>query len=142
MYEEIYLPPQDIRSVAVIGTGSVGASWTALFLASEMGVVAYDPVEGAVAQVCNFVNKAWPALRKLGIARTETAPLDLIRFAGSAAEAARSADLIQENVPENPELKARRDEDIFPGQGAPLWPPEMAFFRRSVQRRPMRQQRC
>ena len=107
MYEEIYLPPQDIRSVAVIGTGSVGASWTALFLAHGLAVIAQNPSEGAERRIRAFVTGAWPALRKLGIARTETAPLDLIRFAGSAAEAARSADLIQENVPENPELKAR-----------------------------------
>lgn len=102
-----YLRPQDIRRVAVIGTGSVGASWAALFLAHGMEVVAHDPAPGAEAFSRDFVAKAWPALRELGIAKTVQAPLEHMSFVASAGEAARAADLVQENVPEKPELKAR-----------------------------------
>ena len=102
-----YLRPQDIRRVAVIGTGSVGARWAALFLAHGMEVVAHDPAPGAEAFSRDFVAKAWPALRELGIAKTVQAPLEHMSFVASAGEAARAADLVQENVPEKPELKAR-----------------------------------
>lgn len=112
MPAETYLRPEDIRSVAVIGTGSVGASWACLFLANGMSVVAHDPAPGAEARARDFVTNAWPALRELGIATVDVAPLHAMHFVGSAAEAAKSADLIQENIPERPELKARLLREI------------------------------
>jgi carnitine 3-dehydrogenase len=102
-----YVRPQDVRTVAVIGTGSVGASWAALFLAKGMEVIAHDPSEGAEAFARDFVVKAWPALRELGLASEERPPVESLRFVATAAEAARSADIVQENVPEKPDLKAR-----------------------------------
>lgn len=100
------LAMQDVHVVAVIGAGSVGAGWAALFLAHDMQVVAFDPSPSAEAFARNFVAEAWPALRRLGVAKADDAPLHNMRFVASAAEAARSADLIQENVLEKPELKA------------------------------------
>lgn len=107
MSKKTYLRPQDIRSVAVLGIGSVGASWAALFLAHGMSVVAHDLSTGAEALARSFINDAWPALVELGIARTAVPDLNRLRFVDSAAEAARAADLVQENVPEKAELKAR-----------------------------------
>ncbi|MCK9512684.1 MAG: 3-hydroxyacyl-CoA dehydrogenase NAD-binding domain-containing protein [Pigmentiphaga sp.] len=101
-----YPDPSAIRTVAVLGVGSVGASWTALFLARGWQVLAHDPGPGAEARARQFVADAWPALRQLGVARTETPPQEALRFVASAAEAATGADVIQENVPEKPELKA------------------------------------
>jgi len=107
MPAETILRPEDIGSVAVIGTGSVGASWASLFLAHGMTVVAHDPAPGAEERARDFVAKAWPALLDLGVAKTDRPALQALRFVASAAEAARSADLIQENIPEKPDLKAR-----------------------------------
>ena len=107
MPQETYLRPQEIRSVAVIGTGSVGASWAALFLAHDMEVVAYDPSADAEERARRFIVDAWPALVDLKIATTSAVPLDKMRFVDSPAAAARAADLVQENTPEKPELKAR-----------------------------------
>ena len=58
-----------IRRVAVVGTGTIGASWTALFLARGMDVVAVDPNPGAEAKLRHFVDQAWRALALLGISR-------------------------------------------------------------------------
>jgi len=102
-----YLPPDQLRRVAVIGTGSVGASWIALFLAHGMAVVAHDPASGAEAFARDHVNQAWPALVELGLARVSQPPQGDLSFVDSVAEAARLADVIQENVPERPELKDR-----------------------------------
>jgi carnitine 3-dehydrogenase len=107
-----YKRPGDLRQVAVIGTGSVGASWAALFLAHGIKVVAHDPAPGAEAFAREYIAKAWPALVELGFARETSAPLADLRFVSSAAEAVRQADLIQENVPEKPDLKARVLQEI------------------------------
>jgi carnitine 3-dehydrogenase len=107
MPTETYPRPQEIRSVAVIGTGSVGASWAALFLAHDIAVIAHDPSPGAEQRARDFVTDAWPALVDLSVAQVQTPPLDKLRFVATAAEAARAADLVQENTPEKPELKAR-----------------------------------
>jgi len=107
MSKETYLRPQDIRSVAVIGTGSVGASWAALFLAHDMSVIAHDPSSGAESLARRFITDAWPALVELGIASSASPDFGKLRFVGSAGEAALAADLVQENVPEKTDLKAR-----------------------------------
>lgn len=36
----------DFQNVAILGTGVIGASWTALFLASGRNVAVSDPAEG------------------------------------------------------------------------------------------------
>jgi carnitine 3-dehydrogenase len=106
MPSETYLSPKDVRSVAVIGTGAVGASWASLFLAHGMAVVAFDPSPGAEERARAFVTAAWPSLRELGFAQTEVPPLDRLRFVPSATEATKAADVVQENAPEKPGLKS------------------------------------
>ena len=112
MTTESYLAPKDVRSVAVIGVGAVGANWAALFLARGMSVVAYDHADGAEGRARNLISAAWPSLCALGIAKSDTPPLQNLRFVGSPAEAARAADVVQENVPEQPVLKAAVLEEL------------------------------
>src|SRR5260221_14450135 len=56
-----------IRRIAIIGTGVIGASWTALFLARGLQVVATDVAPNAEAALRKFVETAWPALKRLGL---------------------------------------------------------------------------
>ena len=56
-----------IRRIAIIGTGVIGASWTALFLAKGLQVVATDIAPNAEAALRKFVKTAWPALERLGL---------------------------------------------------------------------------
>lgn len=105
MTDVIYKQPEQIRSVGVLGTGAVGASWIALFLAHGLDVVAYDPSPAAPQRVHDFVTNAWPALRELGRTALASAPLERIRFVATPAEAARQADIIQENCPEHLDVK-------------------------------------
>ncbi|MBS0340656.1 MAG: hypothetical protein JSS56_09015, partial [Proteobacteria bacterium] len=107
MPKESYLRPEEIRTVAVIGTGSVGASWAALFLAHDMAVVAHDPGPNAESVTRSFITNAWPALVELGVAKMAMPPLEKLTFVDTPAAATRAADLVQENIPEKPELKAR-----------------------------------
>ena len=61
---------KSIRRIAIIGTGVIGASWTALFLAKGLQVVATDIAPGAEAALKKFVETAWPALERLGLRRS------------------------------------------------------------------------
>src|SRR5580704_2056568 len=56
-----------IRRIAIIGTGVIGASWSSLFLAKGLQVVATDIAPNAEAALRKFVETAWPALKRLGL---------------------------------------------------------------------------
>ena len=56
-----------ISRVAIIGTGVIGASWTAFFLAKGLDVVATDVAPNAEAALDDFIRTAWPALESLGL---------------------------------------------------------------------------
>lgn len=99
------IAPETIRTIAVVGTGSVGASWASLFLAKGIRVQAYDKHPEAIQRTTEFIKAAWPALHSLGITSLAEPALHLITFSDSIQEAVRGADLIQENVYEDLELK-------------------------------------
>jgi 3-hydroxyacyl-CoA dehydrogenase len=56
----------DIRHVAVIGTGTIGASWAAYYLSRGPSVAASDPAPRAETRLRRFVVASWPALVRLG----------------------------------------------------------------------------
>lgn len=90
--------PADVRTIAVIGAGVIGAGWAAHFLRRGYDVVAYDPGQGAPARLDALIDNAWPALERLGL--TEGASRHRLRFADSMAEALAGADFVQESAPE------------------------------------------
>ena len=92
-----------IRRVAIIGTGVIGASWAALFLAKGLDVVATDVAPGAEAGLKRFVSSAWPALQRLGLA--SDASQNRLSFKASLADAVKDVDLVQENGPEKIDFK-------------------------------------
>jgi 3-hydroxyacyl-CoA dehydrogenase len=92
-----------IRRVAIIGTGVIGASWAALFLANGLDVVATDVAPGAEASLKRFVSAAWPALQRLGLA--SGASQNRLSFTAALTDAVKDADLVQENGPEKIEFK-------------------------------------
>jgi 3-hydroxyacyl-CoA dehydrogenase len=106
-----------IRRVAIIGTGVIGASWSALFLAHGLDVVATDVAPGAEAALKSFVAAAWPALQRLGLA--SGASQNRLSFTAVLAGAVKDADLVQENGPEKIEFKKtlyrQLDELLHPG---------------------------
>lgn len=93
----------DFSHTAVLGAGVIGASWTALFLASGRQVSIYDPNPNAAASVHEYVQNAWPVLTQLGL--TEQGNPDNVSFFRTAKEAVEGAAFVQENVPERIEVK-------------------------------------
>ena len=94
-----------IRRVAIIGTGVIGASWAALFLAKGLDVVATDIAPNAEAALRKFVETAWPALKRLGLA--PGASQSRLTFTPDLPTAVKGADLVQENGPERIDFKKR-----------------------------------
>ena len=93
-----------IRRIAVVGTGVIGASWTALFLAKGLQVVATDVAPNAEASLRKFVETAWPALERLGL--SPGASQSNLKFTPALAQAVAGADLVQENGPERTRFQA------------------------------------
>jgi 3-hydroxyacyl-CoA dehydrogenase len=92
-----------IRRIAIIGTGVIGASWTALFLAHGLDVVATDVAPGAEVALKRFVAAAWPALQRLGLA--SGASQNRLSFTADLKAAIKDVDLVQENGPEKIDFK-------------------------------------
>jgi 3-hydroxyacyl-CoA dehydrogenase len=107
-----------IRRVAIIGTGVIGASWAALFLAKGLEVTATDIAPTAEAALRRFIEAAWPALKKLGLA--PGASQSKLTFTSDLAAAVRGADLVQENGPERIDFKKK-----LYGQLDELLPPDV-----------------
>ena len=94
-----------IRRIAIIGTGVIGASWSALFLAKGLQVVATDPAPNAEAALRKFVETAWPALKRLGL--SPGASQSNLTFTADLLQALAGADLVQENGPERIDFKQK-----------------------------------
>ncbi|MDJ0683795.1 MAG: 3-hydroxyacyl-CoA dehydrogenase NAD-binding domain-containing protein [Alphaproteobacteria bacterium] len=105
--------PEEIRTIGIIGAGTIGASWAALFLARGKRVAAWDPAEGAEAKMRAFVARAWPALETLGLIAPAADP-EAIDFMHSPAAVAAEADFIQESAPERLDLKLDLLADFTP----------------------------
>jgi 3-hydroxyacyl-CoA dehydrogenase len=94
-----------IRRIAIIGTGVIGASWTALYLARGLQVVATDIAPNAEAGLRKFVETAWPALTRLGL--SPGASQSNLKFTAALAQAVSGVDLVQENGPERIDFKQK-----------------------------------
>jgi carnitine 3-dehydrogenase len=91
--------PDRVRRVGVVGAGTIGASWTAIFLARGLEVAVFDPRADADRFVRRFVEQAWPALERLGL--MQDADPTRLRMVDDPARAVEGADLVQESGPEH-----------------------------------------
>src|SRR6202158_744523 len=107
-----------IRRIAIIGTGVIGASWTSLYLAKGLQVVATDIAPNAEAALRKFVETAWPALKRLGL--SPGASQSHLKVTADMAQALAGADLIQQNGPERIDFKQK-----LYGQLDELLPPDV-----------------
>src|ERR1700683_3356272 len=94
-----------VRRIAIVGTGAIGASWAALYLARGFNVVATDPAPHAEANLHRFVDAAWKDLTVLGL--SAHASRDHLEFTSDLKNALAEADFVQENGPERQDLKIK-----------------------------------
>jgi carnitine 3-dehydrogenase len=89
--------------IAVVGTGVIGASWAAYFLAKGFDVAATDPAAGAENRLRTLVDGFWSALEQVGLA--EGASRSRLRFDPDIMGAVEGCAFIQENGPERVDVK-------------------------------------
>lgn len=97
------MPERAVERVAVVGTGVIGQSWAAFFLARGLDVIATDPAPGAEARLREAVAAAWPSLERMGLA--DDASPDRLRFEPGLEACVSEADFVQENGPERLDVK-------------------------------------
>ncbi|MCA8217561.1 3-hydroxyacyl-CoA dehydrogenase [Burkholderia cepacia] len=107
---------KEIKRVAIIGTGVIGASWAALFLAKGLDVVATDIAPDAEPKLRAFIDAAWPALEQFGLA--PNASRERLQFTANLEEAVTGSDFVQENGPERIDFK----KDLYKHLDAVLAP--------------------
>lgn len=95
--------PEDVKTIACVGGGTIGSGWAAAYLAAGKDVVLTDPAPDAEDRARAIIDRAWPHLQELGLA----AGADRSRFScvATVAEAVAEADLVQESAPEDEALK-------------------------------------
>ena len=99
-----------IHRIAIVGTGVIGASWAAQYLARGFDVVATDPAPNAEANLRKYVDEAWGELEAIGL--SPGASRDRLCFTSDMKEALAQADFVQENAPERPEFKMKLFADM------------------------------
>ncbi|MFI6855630.1 3-hydroxyacyl-CoA dehydrogenase NAD-binding domain-containing protein [Streptomyces sp. NPDC050416] len=97
------------RTAAVIGAGTIGLSWTALFAAHGLTVRVSDPRPDLAEALDEALAQSAPHLAARGLDVTDLA--GRVHIAADVTEAVRDADVVQENGPERVEFK----RDLFAG---------------------------
>ena len=96
---------KQIQNIAIVGTGVIGASWAALYLARGLNVMATDPAPNAEANLRRFIDAAWKDLQVIGL--SPNASREHLQFTTDMKKALSNADLVQENGPERQDLKIK-----------------------------------
>src|ERR1700742_570308 len=94
-----------IQRIAIVGTGVIGASWAAQYLARGFDVITTDPGPNAEANLRKYIDEAWKDLTNIGLSKG--ASRDRLTFTTDMKEALSKADFVQENGPERPDFKMK-----------------------------------
>ena len=101
---------QSIENIAVVGTGVIGTGWIIRFLFNKKKVFVFDPQLKQKKFLVNEIKRVKPILNKFYKKKINI--LTQLKFCESIKEAVKNADLIQENAPENENLKIKIIKEI------------------------------
>jgi carnitine 3-dehydrogenase len=96
---------RQVRTLGLLGTGVIGGGWAARALHFGIDVVAADTAPAMEQWIRGAVDNAEGALARLTFAPLP--PKGTLSFTTNLAAMARQVDFIQENIPEQLELKQR-----------------------------------
>lgn len=95
-----------VQKIAIIGAGSIGLAWAIVFARAGHGVRLFDPQDASLKSAPDAIGQRLERLSEFAL--IDEAPQTIaarIRISGSEAEAVQGAAHVQENAPENLELK-------------------------------------
>lgn len=95
--------PSSVKRIAVIGAGTIGASWAAHFLGQGMQVQIWDPAPDGKQATTAFIDNAWPAVERLG--SKDGAKRDNFTWHDTVESALDGVDFVQESAPEKVDVK-------------------------------------
>ena len=99
-----------MTQIAIIGTGVIGTGWCARLIANGHKVKAWDPAKNFGDRLQSEMKRLWPILKKSGM--TEGSSILNLSICTTLAEACVEAELIQESVPEDIEIKKTIHHEI------------------------------
>lgn len=103
------VPVDEVRKVAVVGAGTIGASWAACFLANGLDVMAVDPAVEE-RELRHTIDGMMPALESIGY--PTCADTSRLQFSASIGDELAAAQFVQESVPERLDLKRETLRDL------------------------------
>lgn len=109
------MEPKDVERVTILGAGTIGAGWTAHYLAQGKTVTVSDPGPNAETRIRSFVDKVWPTVQRLSSVAVLN-PTKLC-FVDDPVAAVREAQFVQESAPESFDTKValyRKIESALP----------------------------
>lgn len=99
----MFIGKKQIKTVAIVGTGVIGAGWAARCLHRGLDVIATDPGPNAEELLREVISNSEKALERV-ISVPQEKKGKLV-FTSSLEEAVKNADYIQESAPEVEEIK-------------------------------------
>jgi len=103
--ENNVIKAQEVKTIASIGGGPIGAGWAAHFLSKGLKVKSYLHSEDELEAYKIIIETAWESLKELGL--KENASLENLSITLSLEEALDSVEFVQESIPEIIEIKQR-----------------------------------
>jgi len=111
MPAEIRAAAEDVKTVAVVGTGTIGAGWAAVYCAGGLSVRAYVRSEASERKFERFLQRAWAVIVQRGLSQ-DPAGWKSVKCFRDLAEAVASSEYVQESVVENALVKQGIIRDI------------------------------
>lgn len=99
-------------NIAILGAGTIGMSWAALFAATGRNVTVYDPSPETKDRVLAFMENAAETIAALGW--EHAGDITKLSFTDDPIAAVSDADFIQESVPERLDVKQQLYAQIEP----------------------------
>lgn len=94
-----------LKSVAIVGSGLIGRAWAMIFARGGYAVRLYDAVPGVAAAAVGLCAQGLRDLAEAGLCADPDAAAQRITNAATLAEAVAGVTLVQENGPEQVEIK-------------------------------------
>ena len=102
--------PESVATIALVGAGLIGAGWAVQFLMAGYRVVAWDPAARWSDHLLTYVRRAFANLQV--DENQQVLLLENLVFADCCDDAVSLADFVQENGPEDIEVKRSLLEEI------------------------------